>query len=686
MIELYIENQRVDVNETFSTILTFAIDDIKNFGSKETAFSKAIVLPGTNRNNNLFGNIFNIQSANGYNPTLSNYGINFNSAVSARALIMNGNIQCFKGIVRLLEIVVDNGLIEYEVSVFGEMGGFISNRGNQKLENLDFSAYDHTYSITNIATSWDTASAGSGYYYPLIDYGNYSALKHNWKYRALRPALYAKEYIDKIFTASGYTYDCDLFNTTRFKSLVVPHNQKALIKKGSELVRSSLATPYTTGLLAGNLNFDTNSLTNFSYASGVFTFLPSLSESLNLKFELTGIYKLTGGSDTLNISIQKNGVDLLVNTLETTLGDVVDYSVYFELTSIVFNQNDTLRIRVLLFPEDRDGDYSITFNNTLLTALGSATTLVNVNINDALLVNDTLPKNILQLDFFSSILKLFNLYVFESATDDKLLLIKPFVDFYADAEIVDWSLKLDRSQPIRIKPMSELNARYYQFSFKDDADYHNDTYKKRYNLSYGSFLYDSEFEFAKETDKVDLVFSPTVLVGYTGEDKVFSTIFKRTGTEDSPIEENIDSNIRLLLAKKITGVTSWDILADDGATVLSSKTVYPYAGHFDDPDAPANDIQFGVPQELFFQVSTGALNVNQFNVYWSSYMAEITDKDSKLLKAKFKLSYKDIYNLDFSKLIYIDGSLFRINRIENFNATREDLCDVELLKIINKIY
>jgi hypothetical protein len=67
-------------------------------------------------------------------------------------------------------------------------------------------------------------------------------------------------------------------------------------------------------------------------------------------------------------------------------------------------------------------------------------------------------------------------------------------------------------------------------------------------------------------------------------------------------------------------------------------------------------------------------------------MAEITDKDSRLLMCTMKLANKDIYQLDFSKLIYIDGILYRLNKIEEFNASKEDVCKVELIKIINRIY
>ena len=134
MIELYVENQKVDVDQSFSTLLTMAIDDIKDFGAKNTTFSKTIIIPGTKNNNVIFGNIFNINAANDYNPAVSNSGINFNAAISAQAVIFADNLQVFKGIFRILEIVVIDGFIEFETAVFGELGGFVSALGNKKLE------------------------------------------------------------------------------------------------------------------------------------------------------------------------------------------------------------------------------------------------------------------------------------------------------------------------------------------------------------------------------------------------------------------------------------------------------------------------------------------------------------------------------------------------------------------------
>jgi hypothetical protein len=121
--ELFIENQRADISADISSLLTFAIDDVKDFSTRSTTWSKTIVIPGTSRNNFLFGNIFETGIANDYDPDLDNVGINFNASKSARCLIFQDNIQTFKGTVRLLEIVKDKHRIEYEIALNGELTG-----------------------------------------------------------------------------------------------------------------------------------------------------------------------------------------------------------------------------------------------------------------------------------------------------------------------------------------------------------------------------------------------------------------------------------------------------------------------------------------------------------------------------------------------------------------------------------
>ena len=120
MIELFIEGQPVDISDNFSTLISYAIDDIREFGTKNSNVSKTIILPGTKRNNKLFGNIFDVSGANSYDPSLPNCNMNFNAAVAASAYLFQDNIQVMKGVVQMMEIVKDNDFIEYEVFITGE--------------------------------------------------------------------------------------------------------------------------------------------------------------------------------------------------------------------------------------------------------------------------------------------------------------------------------------------------------------------------------------------------------------------------------------------------------------------------------------------------------------------------------------------------------------------------------------
>jgi hypothetical protein len=278
---------------------------------------------------------------------------------------------------------------------------------------------------------------------------------------------------------------------------------------------------------------------------------------------------------------------------------------------------------------------------------------------------------------------MFNLYVYDDKWDDKKIIIKPYIDFYPTVSdnSYDWSNKIDRSKPLSIKPMSELNARYYQYKYATDNDYYNENYSKKYTQGYGDIIYDTEFDFSKNTETTDIIFAPSVLFQQTGTDKIYPAIYKLSNNNTK--EDVMDSIIRIMQVKKKTSVASWSIM--NAATVLSSQSTYGYAGHLDDPNTPANDINFGVPKELSFTPTTYP-TTNLFNAYHSEYIAEITDKDSKLLTCSALLNTVDILNLDFSKYIWIDGVLFRLNKVDGFNPMEYNTTKISLLKVIETKY
>ena len=690
MTRIFIEDLELDINENISNQITYAIDDLRNLDSKSTSFTKTIVLPGTANNNKLLGNIFEFNNANFYDEVEDNVLFNYNAAVGASARIEVDGLQVMKGTLRLLEIILVDGAVEYEVAIFGDLAGFIGALGNLRLEDLDFSNYNHNYTADNITASWEvsgsrgtnnTSSYGSGYIYPLIDYGADSTNKIDFKLNAFRPAFFVKQYIDKMFEDANYTYTAPFFETAFFKSLIIPNNQKEFSKKSSTAFFVQNGGDFYDNQFGGNvpISFDTTTTLgsfNVNGLSNLFTYNSAtvLTGSLSVILKGDIVYPLPTG--IVSFKLLKNGVVIdSQNTTSTTF----DLSIV--VNEITFNLNDTLQV-AWSGPYREDTYFTeLTIDSGSIT-INSVATNVPFNHDDPITVNDTIPKGIFLKDFFTSIMKMFNLIIIEDKYNTNNLIIEPYNEFYT-GEQIDWSNKLDRSKPIKIKPMSELNARYYNLKYAQDNDFYNENYRKAFNEGYADRVYDTTYEFSQASQDVSIIFAPSVLYKATGTDKVYPAIYKKSN--NNSVEDRMDSIIRIGMVKKITGVANWRIQKQDGSGNWSGVlNAYGYFGHLNDPSTPTIDLNFGAPKEIYFTNSSYP-SANLFNTYYSNYMFEITDKDSRLLTGFFKLTDLDIFNLDFKKFIYVDGGLYKISKVYDFEPSNNNVTKVDLLRVIEPI-
>ncbi len=683
--EIYIEDQLIDLLKDIGTDFTYTIDDVREFGSKNTSFSRTISIPATARNNKILGFAFELNMHHDHNMDLPNVNTNFTPAQAAKCEVYIDKIQIFKGVIRILEIVSNNGTTEYQCAVFGELGGFITELGNRRLEDLDFSEYNHTWNVTTIQNSWNTIN-GSGYYYPLIDYGDVSTNKDDFHVSTFRPALYVKEYIEKIFEGTTYSLNCDFFNTDFFKKLIIPNNSQGIQGTNDRFILGTISATKTIlnsntpTARNANLSFDSTTLLNFTENAGksIFTYTDG-TKTVNALATITGVYQ-TDAASSITATLYVNGIAVQSLT-QSTYSANNPFTFNIDWTGEIANTN---QVRIELSVPVTANTYIVNVSNANFTFTQLAAQLTTVAYNGTVSMNNNLPKGIFQKDFFLSVCKMFNLYVYQDNINEKQINIAPYIDFYSDAvtNSLDWSQKVDMNATWSIKPMSQLNARYYAYKYTDDSDYFNDNYKKKYGQSYGDFIYDSQFDFVKDTASTQIIFAPTILTqpaGHGHADKYFSVIYKLSNNNTQ--EDPMDSVIRILMAKKLSIAHSWKIQADGGGTLVTLNT-YGYAGHLDDPTNPTVDLNFGPPKELQFPASIYPTN-NLFNTYNKPYILEITDMESKLLTCRVYLNALDIYNLDFSKYIWINGVLFRLNKIESYDPTAYRTTQVNLLKVIN---
>lgn len=218
----------LDLQDNIPVSLNYAIADIKDPSKRNGAFSKSIKLPGTGNNNTFFEHIYDVNAVtNKFNPNLK-----------TECYVLQDSIEVFRGYLRLREIEVelvnDTQKITYDVTILGDNQDLFGVIGDSKLQDLDLTTYNHVYNRVNQEASW-TGVLGSGYVYPLIDYGYNNFLTNSFNVEHFRPAFYVKTYIDKIFAAAGKTYTSSFLNSTFFKRWIVPHNGDKFTMSASNL-------------------------------------------------------------------------------------------------------------------------------------------------------------------------------------------------------------------------------------------------------------------------------------------------------------------------------------------------------------------------------------------------------------------------------------------------------------------
>jgi len=674
----------IELFEDISTPLTFSIADIRTPETRQGSFSKTITIPGTKQNNKLLGHIFDINVGD----------CTFNPKLKTPARLYINDVPQLTGFLQLLKIKkLDNFKIEYEVALFGKNSNIFIDIGDDLLTDLDYSELNHQYTRDEQSTSWGTTYT-NGYVYPLIDYGFDSDI-NSYDVEHLFPATYLRTYIDKIFAGVGYTYQSTFFDSAFFKKLIIPATGTKIGLSSAQIdarifnAYALLLYSYTGNSTATTItiNAEANDPSNqFNIGTSTFTCANAgyynLYCSTNYYLYGTGATTFPASPTKTVIQFRKNGTTVIAGNnsvlgfYPTIAGDVSSTeNIYLGAGNIYLDAGDTITCEVYSTP---DGTANAVPHNIRLVDVVFENSVVNsglVSGND-LDYNQAIPQNIKQKDLLSSVIKAFNLYIDVDNNNDKKLLIETRDDFYSSGTIQDWSHKLDISQNIEYTPLGDLDFRKFRYSYKKDTDKYNKQYEDNWKEVYGELVYDNGNEFLTSENKTELIFSPTPLCDDVSSNRVVSRIWD---VQSNGTIKPKAFNIRLLYYGGLKSTNVDWIHTERGGTDVVNST-YPFAGHVDSPTSPTLDLNFGVPREIYYRASTYTAN-NLFNTYYSKFINEITDKDSKIVTAYFHLTPLDILTLDFRNEFYFDNQRFRLNKIYDYNPIVNELTKCEFIKL-----
>lgn len=724
--------------------INFNLADVRNPEQRKASFSKTINLLGTNEVNKLFENLFEVNVVTQYfNKNLKTpvkYLVDGLENFAGDLQLIKVNINPDNSIVYECSIIGAGG------SLFVDIGEKYITGNTNSLDDLDFSAYDHDYTRDNQIASRTNVGTGEGYVYPFIDRGTNGGSDTVWNVKDFLPSFSIYEYVKKIIEGTGRTFTSTFFESDFFKHLYCYSNitkvdltetqldnQQFYVGKNS-LSGAYLYTPTTLNTL-NKFIFDLDDTTNapffdlgsqytnpiitinyngFYNINAVHSFWfewshtnPQAVEarSANLAIKSSIEYSLDNGVTWNNLVIVSNKWNnstvnvhgygsnwiqsLSSGNVYITAGTLIRHSAqrYLLPSGNVFG-SPTLPLTIAYYNStgglitSGTGTWGIVYENSTFP-FSAGTTLYGLVSNkvvdegEPLSANSSLPTKIKQKEFLTSILRAFNLFVDVNPNNPNDLLIEPFDEFYNTTDIVDYENRTDLGKEQTINP-NLLEGKRYIYTYKEDKDYYNDLYLKTHNEVFGTEQIDVENDFIKSDKKTELIFSGTPLAANYGLGIAMPKIYTLDGTT----KKTIAANIRLLYCDVKTSPNAYTYKQQGQTDLVTNE--YLHAGMEDDALNPTVSLMFGPAKEFYYTyVNAYFTNNTLYNKYHKQYLVNLIDKDAKFVTKYLWLTPKDINEFSFRNRLFIDGSYYIVNKIENYTPLEQTSTKVELIKLLD---
>ena len=714
-------------NDNIPVALNFSIADIREPDKRKASRSITISIDATNEINKCFENIFEVNIATQY----------FNKNLKTPCKYFVDEILNFEGNLQLIKInLKPSGQIEYECSIVGEGGTLFIEIGDKLItgnsdsaDDLDFSAYNHTYNRATQISTRSNYGTGLGVVYPFIDKGSNGGSDTVWNTNDFLPCFHLREYISKIISKAGYTFTSSILDSAEYKKLIVYPNITSIQLSQSQLD----ARQYYVGLSANstrtaNSTWSTVNYPNESGGAGFFDVGTQVSGTYAVLND-SGYYNLAA-ADYYKISFTHTDPSVVKATMLFQSGKRIRKSAnsgvswfnlsaenyvnfdnagaYMNISTDYFWNNQVATGEQLLSA----GDYleaqsylrqinTISYYNSsnVLVTTGTGTVTIElvsgaaktsfyalatkkeVIAGNSILANNALPIKIKQKDLLMSEIKRLNLYIDLDPNDKTNLIIESFNEFYNTQPILNYEGLLDYDKDRTVNP-NLLDGKRYIYKYKDDKDKYNEQYKNNWNETFGTQQIDIENDFQKNDKINEILFSPTPNIANYGLGIAHPRIFKEEQQGGVITKKPIVPNIRLLICGGVKTTINPYTWKEFGNTDLITSD-YLYAGHTDDPFNPTIDLNFGLPKEVYYAyVNTYFTTNNCYNRFHKQYLENITNRDSRIETKYIWVNAKNIREFSFRRRVFIDGAYWIVNKIENYNPLKETSTKFELVKLL----
>lgn len=695
-IQLYIENQRVELFKDESIVLTQTVQNVKDVGKVFTPFTRSFTLPASKTNNKIFKHYYNINIIGSVDPRLR---------MDARIDLNHSRFE--KGKIKLDGVnMKDNKPDSYKVTFFGGTVTLKDKFRNDKLDQLTFlKNFQFEYNSTNVINTLqngrdvivDGVTYEDAFVVPLIthedrlfyDSGNpqpnnlfYQPGTHggvDWE--QLKPALR----IDLIIKAIEKQYDIQFsdhfFNETNpayFDLRMWMHRKKGQIKEttsGNDMYISSYAWAFQTWGNRYGFQVHGNGYTMRNVVQ-----IPNWSEvneyqNANSAPDQVTEYKVTHTfiPDDLTLKytvvIKKDGVELhRAEGIEGRHAKIIRHTSNGNVV-VEVQAAQSMTFQPMPLFVHAQGSYSY----DTFTSFESMAAVISPNFTFD--TTREIPE-IKVIDFLSGLFKMFNLVAYLDF--DETIIVRTLDSWYAESDnTFDITKHVDTTQStIDVA----LPYREILFDYAGKESFFAKNHNALFNYQHGVERYRGEDD--------ELLSGADYKIQLPFEHHKFERLYSQAGTlTDIQWGWSVDDNKQSILGKPLlfypiyqTNSTQIAVQRTTSTHDVVDKYWIPSNSRSIDSSISQENLNFKAEvNEYSATVFTDTL----FSKYYRKYISETFDPSRRLTKLKARLPMSFLLNYELNDLVIVFTRVYRINSIQTNLSS--GISNLELINVPESI-
>lgn len=656
----YISNQVVNVVKRIELFndekisITSSIQNVNDISKVFTDYSQSFTIPASDNNNEIFRHWYENALDNG-----------FDQRVRYRGYI-EIDTQVFRtGLWQLESSTIKNNRVEdYKITFYGVLKSLTDKFGEDKLKDIaELNDYTIDYSGTTVQNKITTTS-DSDILFPLItsnrvwQYGGGGSAVTNWDisniatpigYTDLSPALKIARIFDAIESKYNINFNGNFLTQSRFtKAYLWLKNKEAFSPLAQKkLIEFTNINNYDGSLTVNSDNYDL-AIAEYNnpgssalfFNGGAINFTLSTSTNWQVSWFLNGVQLYVQSGTGTNIYVG--------------IGDISgNYKLYL---STAQSCTYTGSISASSTEYDYQNNSQITFTTTADILGGSITSNLDL---------PAFMPDMKVTDFFSGILKMFNLTAF--SYDEQTYTLEQLENWYYQGNIKQYSeYCISDFEFERIKPYKKVN-----FNYEKSESLLNKSYSDTNQKEYGDLSYPFNTDGADYS--VKLPFENILFNKFTGENLQVGYAIK---TDLTPY---VPKPIILYQYEN----TSCDFYFNNGTTT-NNITNYNVMGQDVGYQNQIHTLNFGVE---FSSYTLNTVSNTLFKDYYFDYLNNLYSLKSRMVKVSMRLPYSELLALRLNDRIVIRDKRYIINSfttdLDTFESKFELIQDFRSLNFNN---